>query len=269
MNTFSLNDTNECIKPLQRMLNELFNLDLVVDGNIGKVTQSALDRYQQETEIVERDEFGACYGPITQSKTKPFIDYKYLKEQDFKDAASLLNVDVASIKAFAKTESKEAGFLNNGFPVILFERHKFYKAVLLINGKSVADRYAAQYPDICNEKTGGYLGGKAEVNRLNNASKINTSAALASASWGMFQILGENFSMCGFTSVESFTDSHKENERNQIMAFVNFIKADKSLHQALIKRDWDTVARRYNGPNYLKNNYSVKMANAYKEYVKA
>lgn len=264
--TFGLHDTDESIKSLQRMLNELFDLELKEDGNIGKITQSALEKYQQQNNIVEKDEYGACYGPVTQAKAEPFIKHKYLQHEDYVEAAAILGVEVASIKAFAKTEAKEFGFLSNGYPVILFERHIFYKEIVKNSGQNAADKYSTNYPDICNSSTGGYIGGKAEIKRLDKAASINNLAAYLSCSWGLFQVMGFNYKICGYSSIEDFVVDMKISERNHLKAFIGFIKSNHSLHSALIIKDWPTVAKNYNGAAYAKNKYDIKMANAYESF---
>jgi hypothetical protein len=92
---------------------------------------------------------------------------------------------------------------------------------------------------------------------------LDEDAALRSASWGKFQIMGDNFKACGFTNVASFVDAMLEGERRHLAAFVSFIGADGRLKTALQKREWATFARIYNGPKYADNAYDTKMADAY------
>jgi len=266
--TFALGDTDDFIKPLQRLLNETFMLNLTVDGNLGIKTQMALADYQKKFNIIETDKNGACYGPMTQDIAMPKIKIHYLQDEDYTNAAITLDVDVASVKAFAKVESKEYGFNNDGTVVILFERHKFYKQISKITDTALADKCEEMHPDICNNEPGGYCVGKKEQERFNKACGLNKEAALMSTSYGLFQILGLNYGLCGYSSVTAFVDAMKVSERNQLNAFVNFIKSNPRLHKALINKDWATVAKLYNGPNYEKSGYHLKMANAYEHFKK-
>lgn len=265
MSSYGLYATNVLIKPLQRMLNELLNLNLTVDGNIGKVTQCAISTYQKNNNIDEQDANGPCYGEKTQVVAKPFIDKKYLKQSDFVDAGLSLGVETAVIQAFAKTESREFGFLNSGFPVILFERHKFYDGLVKKIGSAKADKYSAIYPDICNSNPGGYLGGQEEVTRLTKASAIDHDLANASASWGLFQILGSNYATSGYKCVQDFVDGMKESEDNHLKAFVGFIKGWPSLYTATKAKNWSDMARHYNGPSYQDHTppYDVQLKDNY------
>ena len=123
-----------------------------------------------------------------------------ISEEDFLRAAKALDCDVAAIKAFAKVESRGTGFLPDGKPVILFERHIFHR-LLKQKGLSCDDT------SICATKAGGYLGGSKEHGRLEKAVKIDRDSALQSASWGMFQVMAFNWKLCGYTSLQDFINA--------------------------------------------------------------
>ena len=80
---------------------------------------------------------------------------------------------------------------------------------------------------------GHYKGGIGEYDRLEQARKINREAADASASWGMFQIMGFNYAACGEESIESFVRSMCESEFKQLLLTANFIKKNSQMLQAL------------------------------------
>ena len=141
---------------------------------------------------------------------------------------------------------------------ILFERHKFFKFT--------GGRFAALHPDICNRKAGGYSKtGQGEYGRFTRAFRLDPKAAMMSASWGKFQIMGFNFWAAGFISVDEFVSAMKLSEDAQLKAFVNVIRA-WSLDDELQRHDWPGFARLYNGAGYRKNSYDVKMAAAYRDY---
>ena len=99
------------------------------------------------------------------------------------------------------------------------------------------------------------------------ARKIHREAADASASWGMFQIMGFNFAACGEKSVESFVAAMCESERKQLILSGRFIRQGGML-PALQNRNWVDFAKRYNGPAYAQNKYDEKLAKAYAKYAK-
>jgi hypothetical protein len=179
-----------------------------------------------------------------------------LTEQNFIEAATELQCLPAAIKAVAEVEAAGAGFLESGEPKILFERHIF--------SRLTQRKFDRTNPDISSRAPGGYKGGQAEHGRLNQAAVLDRTAALKSASWGKFQILGQNFQRAGFKTLQEFINATYHSEQQQLKAFVGFIKADKRLLKAIRNLDWQVFASVYNGPAYRNNRYDEKMAAAFK-----
>jgi peptidoglycan hydrolase-like protein with peptidoglycan-binding domain len=177
-----------------------------------------------------------------------------LRDADFAKAARQLGCSVAAVRAVALVESAGAGFLPDGRPKLLFERHVFHART--------SGRFSAANPDISSSKRGGYLGGTREYDRLRAAILLDRGTALQSASWGKFQVMGFNFAACGHPDVESFVAAMVLGEPAQLAAFVAFIQA-KRLDGALIRHDWASFAQGYNGSAYAENAYDRKMADAY------
>ena len=171
---------------------------------------------------------------------------------------------LASIKAVNEVESNGRGFLPDGRPAILFERHVFHER-LREHGIDPAP-HTARLPAIVSPKRGGYAGGAAEYVRLAAAIQICRPAALEAASWGAFQIMGYHWRRLGFESVEAFVAAQHESEGAQLAAFVGFIETDPGLHKALAGRKWAAFARGYNGPAYAENLYDVKLERAYTRF---
>ena len=179
-----------------------------------------------------------------------------LTQEDYLRAANTLNCDVEAIRAFAKVESRGSGFLPDGRPVILFERHIFNR---LLKAKEMSCNDSS----ICSSKSGGYIGGAREHDRLDKAIAVDKESALQSASWGMFQCMGFNWKVCGYPSLRDFINAANRSEKDHLDMFVGFIKSNNKLLTAVRNKDWSTAARIYNGPAYKKNNYDVKLAQAY------
>jgi hypothetical protein len=179
-----------------------------------------------------------------------------LTDQDFADAARRLGCEVAAIRAVAQVESGgRSGFLADRRPKILFESRKFSR---LTRG-----RFDASHPDISTPTwVRNYRGGAGEYERLARAIALDRTAALKAASWGMFQILGENHGAAGFPDVEAFVAENCRSEGGQLRCFVNFV-IHEGLAGHLSSRSWEEFARRYNGPRYAENNYHIKIAQAY------
>jgi len=189
---------------------------------------------------------------------------------DYLSASKQLGVEEASVKATALVESNGSGFIKdsqgNLVPKILFERHVMFQRLRDFTPIKSADM-AAKYPDIVNPKAGGYKGGLGEHERLQRAVLIDRNTALESASWGAMQIMGYHWKALDYPSVQAFVND-MYTEQGQLNAFVKFIKADKRLVKALQEKDWVTFSRIYNGPSYQKNNYHVKMKEAYEKFSK-
>ena len=180
-----------------------------------------------------------------------------LQEQDFSKAAKSLNCDIAAIKAVAEVESKSDGFLPSDEPIILFERHIFSRLT-----KHIFD---SSNPSISNPSPGGYGKVNQQHKKLQTAVALDRNAALMSASWGKFQIMGFNFTLAGFNSLQQFVTAMYTSEAEQLDAFINYIK-NTFLDDELRDKRWADFARKYNGPMYSKYNYDKKLAAAYKKY---
>jgi hypothetical protein len=180
-----------------------------------------------------------------------------LTENDYKQAAEILGVEVACVKAVTKVESRGSGFLPIGAPVILFERHWMYKLLKAKLGKEPA------LSDVVDPKAGGYKGGTAEHTRLEKAVAIDRECALQSASWGLFQIMGFHYKTLGYPTVQAFVNAAYKSEGSQLDMFVRFLKANPAMLSALKAKDWPKFAKLYNGPKYKDNNYDTKLRDAY------
>lgn len=183
-----------------------------------------------------------------------------LTEDDFRLAAQSLGVPVAVVKAVCEVEAPGGGFEDDGEVRILFERHKF--------SRHTGGRFDKSHPHISNPRWGGYGKSSAQHGRLAEAVSLDREAALKSASWGKFQILGENYEQAGFRTLQAFINAMQAGEPDQLEAFVAFVKADKGMHQALKWKEWTGFARRYNGPKFHLNKYDTKLAQAYEKYAK-
>lgn len=190
-----------------------------------------------------------------------------LIDEDFTQVAELLGCEPAALEAVQQVETGgRGGFFSPGRPAILFEGHIFWTQ-LKKRGSNPED-YVKGNENILYPKweKGHYKGGIGEYDRLEQARKINREAADASASWGMFQIMGFNYAACGEESIESFVRSMCESEFKQLLLTANFIKKNSQMLQALQARDWAVFAKCYNGPAYAQNRYDVKLEAAYQKY---
>lgn len=177
-----------------------------------------------------------------------------LTRADYESVAVLFGCEVEMIMAVAEVESLGAGFDDRNLPVILFERHIFSRLT-----NRVFDKVA---PDLSNKVPGGYGDVKAQHERLNRAVKLNRDAALQSASWGKFQLMGFNYKVCGYATLQDFINSMYGSEKEQLQGFMYFIDS-QGLDSQLRARDFAGFAKVYNGKDYKRNKYDVKLEAAY------
>src|SRR5690349_6616450 len=140
-------------------------------------------------------------------------------------ASERLAIGTAEIWTVLTVETNGCGFLADRRPVLLFERHIFNR----LTGGS--DRWVGDYG-----ASGAY-----QYDRLAAAIALDRVAALKSASWGMPQILGENFAAAGFDDVESMVAAMCDSEDRQLAAFVEFLRTGR-LHLHLQSHDWTRFA---------------------------
>ncbi|OLU22471.1 peptidoglycan-binding protein [Pseudomonas sp. PA15(2017)] len=262
-------DRGQAVRHLQAALSAR-GFTLYPDGDFGDATEKAVRAFQLKAGLV----VDGAAGPKTQAALAGADCSRLLSNAAMVAAAQRLGVDLATVYAVNEVESAGAGFLANGKPAILFERHIMYRQLSTPRSaaddagllKARADRLATEFPNLVNRRPGGYAGGAAEHQRLAQARQLDDTAALESASWGAFQIMGFHASALGYASVQAFAAAMAQDENQQFNAFVSFIEADRALHKALKARKWADFAKRYNGPNYARNLYDVKLQRAYERH---
>jgi hypothetical protein len=267
----------EDVRIVQELLNKhlyLLSQPLTVDGRVGSATIAAIEAFQQRVVNLRQPDgrvdpggrtftalaSGASVTPPAPVSGLPAVRGGVrLTEADWQRAANTLRCELACVKAVAEVESSGSGFLASGRPTILFEAHIFSRRT-----QGVHD---ARHPDISSPHWNRslYKGGEREYERLEKAMTLNRQAALESASWGRFQIMGFNHHSVGFPSVDAFVEAIFESEGRHLDAFVSFLQHER-LDILLRDKHWADFARQYNGAGYAANQYDVKLAAAYERH---
>lgn len=226
---------------------------LNLDGDFGGHTEEVVKNFQRNHGL----EDDGVVGPKTWSlllPTRPSIS-----EADYTKIASELGVSSAILKAIHEVETSGKSYLSEGYPCLLFEAHLFYKQL----GKK-ADTLLPGNSDILSKTWNRslYKGGVKEVSRINKAFLISPEAAIKSASWGAFQILGVN---SGSMGVYEFYRKMWTSEVGQLEVLGNFLKTS-GIIPYMKSLNFREIARRYNGPGYESNNYHIKLQRAYQKY---
>lgn len=185
-----------------------------------------------------------------------------LSEEDLDEVAALVGLEPEIIKAVAEVESRGSGFLVDNRPVILFEAHVFGRLTNYEYNQSHRNISSAKWDKTLYGRTGNH-----QYDRLEVALDLDFEAALKSASWGRFQIMGFNHKMVGYETVESFVEGIKESERKHLEAFVAYCVSN-NLIEVLKRKDWYAFAKGYNGPGHAENQYDTKIALAYERFRK-
>ncbi len=184
-------------------------------------------------------------------------DPRALTVDDFVAAAQRLGCEREAIQAIVQVESGPGGaFGPDGRSVILFEPHIF--------SRRTQRRYDATHPNVSYpswDRTRYPRDQAARWQQLAEAYALDPENAVASASYGLFQIMGFNHQLCGFPTATAFVADYCQSQVRQLMAFEAYIR-NTGLADELRALDWEGVARGYNGPGQVER-YGRLMREAY------
>lgn len=190
-----------------------------------------------------------------------------LSEEDYVDVAQRLGIEVAAVKAVVEIEAgrDQGGFVEPGLPIINFDLTQFRR--LAARHKISLGKYARSHAVVFKKPDAKLYGSHqhAQHARLDAASEIDRKTAVYATYWGMFQIGGANWKLCGTESYEDFVERMCRSERDQLELFAALIEKC-GYTKYLRNHDWTSFARRYNGPGYRRYNYHTRMAKAYARY---
>jgi len=189
-----------------------------------------------------------------------------LSEPDFVAAANRIGAEVAAVQAVAQVEAGgRNGFGGDGRPIIRYELHIFH-------GRT-GGRYDRTHPHLSQPTLAAgnpyHTGGQSNEWSLMYGAMIlrdatgqrRTSDAWQSASWGMFQVMGFNYTV-DWTDINTFVSDMFASEGQQLRAFMGYVRTNH-LENALVGHDWARFARAYNGADYAVNNYDTNIGNAF------
>ena len=201
-----------------------------------------------------------------------------LTEQDLQQLAKEFGIEVEKLKAVDTVESGGKGFDTNGKIIIQFEPSWFkrlakkeYDDYLKICNKIPKDRtpseqsFYLKFEKVLSNKVSLQV---AEWENFNLAFAINPNVAMESTSIGRFQVMGFHWKLLGFKSVGEMWDFAKNSEKNQVWLGLKFIQSNKKMFDALKNGDWARFAYFYNGEQYKKFNYDVRLKKGYETFKK-
>lgn len=191
-----------------------------------------------------------------------------LTENDYKEVAKKLKVEVAAIKAVVEVEAGPAhqGFWTKGKPIINFDLTVYKKCAAKRNVLSAAQRTRPEIFRKSDTRKYGSLQAARQA-RVDAAMSVDSISAIEGTFWGMFQIGGFNYKLCNADSHEDFFRKMSRSERDQLDLFANLL-INTGMVESLRKKDWAAFAKRYNGPAYASRGYHTKLAASYAKHAK-
>lgn len=201
---------------------------------------------------------------------------KKLDDIDLPLIGRTIGVGEDAIHAILDTETRGSGFDAFRRPTILFEPHVFYRMLKARGDQELLLK--AVHLGLAYAKWGEQPYPKESYTRLQAAYKLAPNEALMSASWGLGQLMGFNFAMAGYKSVESMVSDFMLDEEYQLRAMVKFIVAaglddelralDQAKTDAQLLVAAQGFARGYNGAGFAKNGYDQKLVTSIKRWRK-
>lgn len=222
------------------------------------------DSLDREILIIDADTIHTSFLP-----PQPERDHSGpLTVDDYAEIAQELGVEPAAIRAVVEIEtgSTRRGFSADSLAVINFDLPVF-RRVAARRGINLDD-YTTSHPAVFAKPDIARYGTqqRAQHARLDAAMSIDSIAAIESTFWGMFQIGGFNWKLCGASSRSEFVQLMQKSEYDQLRLFANFI-SNTGLLRPLKEKNWAEFAKRYNGPSYASRRYHTRMAAAYRRYL--
>lgn len=184
---------------------------------------------------------------------------KKLDDIDLPKIGRLIGVGEDEIHAVIDVESRGYGFDSQKRLIMLFEPHIFYR---LLSAQNPSKLPIAIAKGVAYKSWGQGSYPKDSYPRLLEAVKVDLELALQSASWGLGQIMGFNYALCGFKSAKEMVENFMLDEEYQLEAMIKFI-ISAGLADELRNHDWRGFARGYNGPGYAKNGYHTKLRQSF------
>lgn len=186
-------------------------------------------------------------------------------------SAKRLGVDRISIKTIIDVETiNGSGFLKDGRKKILFERH-YYTRILISKGYDVSDANNPEFISLSpyNNKSKNSYDKYGTLDnqwrRFKVAASNDKEAAMMACSVGLGQVMGANWEMLGYKSVQDFWDSC-DTSAGQIVAMTLFIEK-KNIAKLLANKEISEFKKIYNGT--ADNDWVAKFLKEYSRNLKA
>ncbi|WP_319530835.1 N-acetylmuramidase domain-containing protein [uncultured Cohaesibacter sp.] len=176
--------------------------------------------------------------------------------------ASRIGCEVTVLRAILEVESGGDDYDDQGRLIILPEKHVFHRQLpKSLRKKALSLRLSASKWSRANYKGLGGKGSDQRWNLMERWARLDEEAALKSASYASFQGMGFNHRLCGYATVSEYVLSLAQSSTHCVEAFLSFLE-NSGLADELREKDWEGIARRYNGSGQVAY-YSSLMRKAY------
>lgn len=190
-----------------------------------------------------------------------------LTEQDYKEVAEELGIEIATIKAVVEIEAGPGheGFYKPGLPIINFDMSMFRRFAGK-NGINLS-KYNKSHAVVFSRPNASRYGSTqgAQQARFKAARTIDETTAIQGCFWGMFQIGGFNWRKTGCSTIQEFLQKMSLSEREQLELFARFI-TNSGMLKHLQNKNWASFAKMYNGNSYARRGYHTRLANSYAKH---
>lgn len=259
----------ERVLQAQKMLARLELYDGPLHGGLDETTRTAINKFLYQHGAVQT---GSMDDDLMRRLTAAIEVWSHVSPdqliaehtgppttEEYRRIAERLGIDGPTLMAVKEVEMSASGFLADGHPVIVFERHHFHR---LTGG-----RYDMSHPGISDSRPVRYgLPGAAQWMLLKEAYEVDPDAAYRSTSFGTAQLMGDHYKQAGFETVGEFVRFLSRTEANQLEAWVRWLQPSGAL-EPLRHHDWAAFARKYNGTGFARNQYDLRLRLAYEKAV--
>lgn len=173
---------------------------------------------------------------------------KTLTKSDYEAASQMIGCEVETIQAIINIEFPDPGFILDGDKnrlALRFNRQRFHHFTEGVHDKR--NSISSPKPDV-KPRHKSYDGRiLAEIERFNEAEKLDEAAAKRAALWGRFRIEGFLHRACGYSTIDGMiADFARAGEPAQLSAWILWAKT-QGLADDLRRKDWISFARHFNG----------------------
>lgn len=206
---------------------------------------------------------------LSDSKFHGFVgEARPITENEIAAAAKAMGVKWSRLHGVMEVEASFTrpgqGFDRFKRPKMLFEPHHFYRALRIRKPGSLAPAVSMDLARTGQPPHSWY--GRKSYARLVKALELDETSALLACSWGFGQVMGFNWKIAGFSSVQDMVFQCMDSEAAHLQAMCGYIRHVPACLNGLRTGNAASFAKGYNGANYAAGGYHTKIAVAWRKW---